>query len=389
MTVQIKTLDELMRAPAVSFDGKSYDTQEYFVNMGPQHPIAHGSLRLVLRVDGETVKEVIPVPGYVHRGIEKMCERLNGRQIIHLTDRLDYLSAIMNNWCAARVFEEAAGIEVNERIETIRTMMSELQRLQSHALWWGVTGMDLGAFTAFLYGFRDREIIGELFEETIGARLTMNYIQPGGVMYDIKPDFAEKVKKLIAYLNPVIEEYDTLMSGNVIVQERLRNIGILPVDDALALGCTGPVLRASGMPYDLRKMQPYGVYAKCEFDVPVGSVGDCWDRYYVRMAEMRQSIRILEQLVDNVPEGPYQTIKCGAKVKPAEGTWYRQVETARGVLGTLLVSDGKGEMPYRLHFRSPNFNNMWAVTALAPGWRFADIIAIQSSLDLVIPDIDR
>ena len=279
MTVQIKTLDDLMRVPAVSFNGTSYATQEYFVNMGPQHPIAHGSLRLVLRVDGETVKEVIPAPGYVHRGIEKMCERLNGRQIIHLTDRLDYLSAIMNNWCAARVFEEAASIEVNDRIETIRTLMSELQRLQSHALWWGVTGMDLGAFTAFLYGFRDREIIGELFEETIGARLTMNYIQPGGVMYDIKPDFAAKVKKLIAYLKPVIEEYDTLMSGNVIVQERLRNIGILPVDDAVALGCTGPVLRASGMPYDLRKMQPYGVYGKSEFDVPVGSVGDCWDRY--------------------------------------------------------------------------------------------------------------
>lgn len=389
MTIQTKTLDDLLHAPGLSHTGTSYATQEYYVNMGPQHPIAHGSLRLILRVDGETVKEVIPVPGYVHRGIEKMCERLNGRQIIHLTDRLDYLSAIMNNWCAARVFEEACGIAVNERIEAIRTIMAELQRLQSHVLWWGVLGIDLGAFTAFLYGFREREIIGRIFEETIGARLTMNYIQPGGVMFDIRPDFAAKVKQLIAYLRPVLDEYETLLSGNMILQERLRNIGVLPVDKAVALGCTGPVLRASGMPYDLRKIQPYGVYARSEFDVPVGLAGDCWDRYAVRMEEMHQSLRILEQWVDNVPEGPFMTVKFGAKLKPPEGVWYRQVETARGALGALLVSDGKGETPYRLHFRSPNFNNMWAVTALAPGWRIADIIAIQSTLDLVIPDIDR
>jgi NADH-quinone oxidoreductase subunit D len=387
MSVTVKTLDEILTPPPGA--DSTLSTQEYLVNMGPQHPIAHGSLRLVLRLDGETVKEVIPVPGFVHRGIEKMCEDLNARQIIHLTDRLDYLSAIMNNWCVARTVEKAAGIETNRRIETIRTLMAELQRLQSHALWWGVTGMDLGAFTAFLYGFRDREVIGELFEETIGARLTMNYIQPGGLMYDIYPDFAKKVKKVLAYLKPILDEYDTLLTGNVIFQERLHDIGILPAEKAIALGCTGPVLRASGVPLDLRKVEPYGVYGKVEFNVVIGEKGDCWDRYNVRMQEMRESIRIIEQLIDNIPSGPHTVLRYNQPIVLPKGMHYGQVETARGILGVFIVSDGTSETPYRCHFRSPNYNNMWAVTALAPGWRIADIIAIQSTLDLVIPDLDR
>ena len=387
MTVAIRTLDEILTPPETASSPLS--TQEYFVNMGPQHPIAHGSLRMVLRLDGETIRQAIPVPGFVHRGIEKMCEHLNYRQIIHLTDRMDYLSALMNNWAVSRTVEKAAGIETNGRIETVRTIMAELQRLQSHVLWWGVLGMDLGAFTPFLYGFREREIIGEIFEETIGARLTMNYIQPGGLMYDIPADFDAKVRKIIDYLRPVVEEYDTLLSGNVILQERLRNIGILDGRKALGMGCTGPVVRGSGIPYDLRKVDPYGMYDKVEFDVVVGTVGDCWDRYYVRIEEMRQSLRILEQLIGGIPEGPHMTMKFAAKIRPPEGTYYGQVETARGVLGVLIVSDGKSDVPYRVHFRSPNYNNLWAITALAPGWRIADIIAIQSSLDLVIPDIDR
>ena len=387
MTVTIRTLNDITVAPQTA--SSTLATQEYFVNMGPQHPIAHGSLRLVLRLDGETVKEVIPVPGFVHRGIEKICERLNYRQIIPITDRLDYLSALMGNWAVSRLVERAAGVAINARIETIRTLMAELQRIQSHMLWWGVLGMDLGAFTAFLYSFRDREIIGEIFEETIGARLTMNYIQPGGLMYDILPDFATKVKKLVAYLKPVVDECDTLLSGNVILQERLRNVGVMDGAKALALGCTGPVLRGSGVPFDLRKLEPYGVYDKAQFDVVVGSKGDCWDRYYVRIEEMRQSLRIVEQLIDGIPEGPHMVLKYSAKIKLPEGTYYEQVETARGVLGVFVVSDGKSDGPYRIHFRSPNFNNLWAVTAIAPGWRIADLIAIQSSLDLVIPDIDR
>ena len=387
MSVQIRTLNDIVCPPDEARSPLS--TQEYFVNMGPQHPIAHGSLRLVLRLDGETVRAVIPVPGFVHRGLEKMAESLNPRQIIHLTDRMDYLSALMNNWAVSRLVEKAAGIATNDRIETIRTLMAELQRLQSHVLWWGVLGMDLGAFTAFLYGFREREVISQIFEDTIGARLTMNYVQPGGLMFDIHPDFVKKVKELLAYLRPIVEEYETLLSGNVILQERLRNVGILAPEKAVSLGCTGPVLRASGVPYDLRKLEPYGMYGKVEFDVVVGTVGDCWDRYYVRMEEMRQSIRIVEQLIDSIPEGPHMTTKFAARIKIPEGTYYGHLETARGVLGVFLVSDGKSDLPYRMHFRSPNFNNLWAITAIAPGWRIADIIAIQSSLDLVIPDIDR
>ena len=387
MTVAIKLLDDVLKAPGTA--ASSLSTQEYYVNMGPQHPIAHGSLRVVLRLDGETVKEVIPVPGFVHRGLEKMSEHLNYRQIVHLTDRMDYLSALMNNWAFSRAVEKAAGIETNGRIETIRTLMAELQRLQSHALWWGVLGMDLGAFTAFLYSFRDREIIGEVFEQTIGARLTMNYIQPGGLMFDIHPEFVLKVKALVKYLRPIVEEYDTLLSGNVILQERLRNVGVLEAKLAMSLGCTGPVLRGSGVPYDLRKVEPYGLYDKVDFNVVVGTKGDCWDRYYVRIEEMRQSLRIVEQLIDNIPEGPCMTIKYGTRIKVPEGTFYSQLETARGVLGVFIVSDGKSDVPYRIHFRSPSYSNLWAVTAIAPGWRIADFIAIQSSLDLVIPDIDR
>jgi NADH-quinone oxidoreductase subunit D len=387
MSVTVRTLDELLTPPTAADSPLS--TQEYFVNMGPQHPIAHGSLRIILLLDGETIRKVIPVPGYVHRGIEKMCEHMSYRKIITLTDRMDYLSALMNNWVLTRTVEKAAGIETNARIETIRTLMAELQRIQSHALWWGVLGMDLGAFTAFLYSFRDREIIGEIFEETIGARLTMNYIQPGGLMYDILPDFVQKVKKLLTYVRPMINEYDTLLSGNAILQERLRNVGVLSATDAVALGCTGPVVRASGVPYDLRKIEPYGVYDKCQFDVVIGTKGDCWDRYYVRMEEMRQSVRIVEQLVDNIPEGPFMVTKYNARLKLPKGRYYGQMETARGVLGAFIYSDGSGDTPYRMHFRSPNFNNLWVVTQIAPGWRIADYIAIQSSLDLVIPDIDR
>ena len=219
------------------------------------------------------------------------------RQIIHLTDRLDYLSAIMNNWGVAKAVEKAAGIETNGRIETIRTLMSELQRIQSHMLWWGVLGMDLGAFTAFLYAFRDREIISELFEETVGARLTMNYVRPGGVMFDIHPDFPAKVKKLPASISGRLSRSTTrCFPGNVILQERLRNIGVIEPEQAVALGCTGPVLRGSGVPLDLRKLAPYGRYGDVEFNVAIGTRGDCWDRYYVRMEEIRQSMRIIGQL---------------------------------------------------------------------------------------------
>ena len=387
MAVAVRKLDEVLHSTPASENPLA--TEEYFVNMGPQHPIAHGSLRIVLRLDGETVKEVIPVPGFVHRGIEKMCEHFTYRQIVTLTDRLDYLSALMNNWLVAKTVEQAAGIEINDRIDTIRTLMAELQRLQSHALWWGVSGMDLGAATAFMYGFRDREIISEIFEETVGARLTMNYVQPGGVMYDIHPNFVSRVKKVVKHMKYSLDEYETLLSNNIIMQERFRNIGVLDPASAVALGCSGPVLRASGVPHDLRKLEPYGAYGKVTFNVVVGARGDCWDRYYVRMQEMRESIAIIEQLIDNIPEGPHMVLRYNNPIVIPKGMHYGQIETARGLMGVVMVSDGERDKPYRWHFRSPNFNNLWAVTVITPGWRIADIIAILSSLDLVIPDIDR
>ena len=387
MTVTIKTLADCTRAPESA--DSLLSTQEYFINMGPQHPSTHGVLRIVLKLDGETIREVIPVLGYVHRGIEKIGEHDTYRQFIHLTDRMDYLSALMNNWAVSRAVETAAGIETTDRIETIRTLMAELQRLQSHLLWWGVFGMDLGAFTPFMYGFRDRELVTDILEETTGARLTMNYVQPGGVAYDLHPDFVKKVKEFLVYIKPKIEEYDGLISGNAIVQERVRNIGVLSAEDAVSLGATGPVLRACGVPLDLRKVEPYGVYDRVDFSVVVGQTGDSWDRYWVRIEEMRQTIRIIEQLIDNIPEGKTMVLKPAAKTKLPEGQYYSQLETARGILGVFIVSDGKKDIPYRVHLRSPNFNNLWCVTRIAPGLRVADLVAIVSTLDLVVPDIDR
>lgn len=381
MTINILTLDQKMQ-----MNGDS--AEEFFVNMGPQHPSTHGVLRLVLKLDGETIKEVIPVLGYIHRGIEKIAEHSTFRQFVHLSDRMDYLSALMNNWAVSRAIETAMEIESNPRIETIRTILAELQRIQSHQLWWGVFAMDLGAITPFLYGFRDREILTEILEENCGARLTMNYIQPAGVLYDIHPNFCKKVKSYLEYVKPKIEEYENLVGGNVIIRNRTKGIGVLSGDDALALGATGPVLRASGVPYDLRKVKPYGVYDKVDFSVAVGTRGDSWDRYAVRIEEMRQSVKIVEQLIDGIPEGPHMTKKPGAKLKVPKGVYYSEMETARGIIGILMSSEG-GEVPHRMHVRSPNFNNLWSITKIAPGYKIADLVTMLSTLDVVIPDIDR
>lgn len=391
MEVQVYTLQDRLKAfspEALSSKEGALATQEYFINMGPQHPSTHGVLRLVCRLDGETIKEVIPVLGYVHRGIEKVAEHLSYKQCVHLTDRMDYLSAFTNNWLLSMTVEKAAKIEVNERIQCIRTIFAELQRIQSHQLWWGVFGMDLGAFTPFLYGFRDREMITDIFEETTGGRLTMNYILPGGLMYDLHPGFQKRVKDFLAYFRPKIDEYEQLFSENVIVKQRLCGVGILGAKDAVSLGASGPVLRASGVSYDLRKDEPYGVYEKLRFEVPLGKTGDCWDRYHIRLQEMRQSMDMIEQLVDNIPEGKHMLLKPAIRTKLPEGRYYQQMETARGILGVMIVSTGK-DIPYRMHFRSPCFNNLWVATALAPGWRIADLVAILSTLDVVVPDIDR
>jgi NADH-quinone oxidoreductase subunit D/NADH-quinone oxidoreductase subunit C/D len=361
--------------------------EDYFVNMGPQHPSTHGVLRLVLKLEGETVLGLTPIIGYVHRGVEKMGEAMSVLQFTHLTDRLDYLSAHMNNWGWALAVEQALGIEVPARAEHIRVILSELTRISSHQLWWGVLGMDLGAFTPFLYGFRDRELVNDIFEKTCGARLTMNFIRPGGVTQDVDEDFAKDVRAFVEYFTPVIDEYETLIGGNIIFQERTKGIGVLSADLARSLGCTGPTLRASGVDYDVRRNRPYGIYPQLAFQVPVAAEGDSWARYTVRIAEMRESLKIVRQALDTMPEGPVRT-KLPPILKVPAGRWLSRVEAARGEIAFFLVGDGT-DKPWRLKVRSPNFSNLAALPEIVKGCRVADVVAVLSTLDVVIPCIDR
>lgn len=362
-------------------------SDEYLVNMGPQHPSTHGVLRLLLKLEGEIVHNVDPHIGYIHSGIEKMTEALTYPQIIHLTDRMDYLSAHMNNEAVCLCIENALQIEVPERVKYIRTIFNELQRLASHQLWWCASGMDLGALTAFFYGLRDREGILDIFEETCGARLTLSYSVPGGVMFDIHPNFQSKVKAYIAKFKKILPEYDKLLTGNIIFQNRTKGVGVLSKEDAIAFGVTGPTGRASGFSCDVRKHEPYSAYPYIKFDEKLGTDGDCFMRWKLRMDEMWESLNIIEQLIDNIPEGDY-AVKMKAVIKLPEGEFYQRVETARGEFGVYIVSDGK-KNPYRVKFRSPGFSNLFAINHIAKGWKIADLIAIMATFDLVIPDIDR
>ncbi len=361
--------------------------QEYFLNMGPQHPATHGVLRLILTLDGEEVINIEPDLGYIHRGVEKMCEYDTYRQIIHLTDRFDYLSSHMNNEAVALAVEKALEVDVSDRIKVIRTMMDELTRLASHLLWWGVMGMDIGALTTFMYAFRDREMINEIMEKTTGARLTMSYNIPGGVMFDLHEDFAKDVKTLIAHMRKVLPEYDRLLTGNIIFQKRMKGVGYLSPEDAINYGATGPVARGSGIVSDVRKKEPYSAYEKVRFNEALEEGGDNLARYQVRMREMYESLDILEQLVDNIPEGPYQ-MPMRNLIKLPKGEFFQSVETARGEFGVFIVSDGK-KNPYRVHFRSPGFNNLNALIKAGVGGKIADLVATMSTFDFVVPDIDR
>lgn len=365
----------------------SATSEEYFLNMGPQHPSTHGVLRCVLKLDGENVIEVVPHLGYVHRALEKVAEGQTYLQNIHLTDRLDYLSSFANNLCYCLAVERALGIGVPERGEYIRVMLCELQRIQSHLLWWGVTGMDLGATTAFLYGFKDREPITDIFEEICGGRLTMNFFRPGGSFFDVPDTFLPRVRAVIERMQRALEEFATLLSGNVIFQERTRNIGVLPPARAIAHACSGAVLRASGVAFDVRRHDPYSIYDRFDFDIPTGTNGDCYDRYRMKMEEMAQSLRILEQAAARFPAGPHRAKeRAGYKLPP--GRHYAQVETARGLFGVYLVADG-GAKPWRVKFRSPSFSNLSILNELAQGHKIADLVTILATLDFVVPDLDR
>jgi len=361
--------------------------EEYFINMGPQHPSTHGVLRLLVSLQGEIVQRLEPHLGYIHRGIERMCEKNTYAQIIHLTDRMDYLSAHMNNEAVCLAVETALEVEVPERVKYIRTIMSELQRLDSHQLWWSSMGMDLGALTTFFYGLRDREYILDIFEETCGGRLLLSYNCPGGVMYDLHPNFQKKVKEFIKYFRKRLPEYDQLLTGNVIFQNRTKGIGILTKEEAINFGVTGPSGRGSGLSCDIRKKSPYSAYPYVQFNEMLEYGCDSLSRYKVRIAEMWESMNIIEQLIDNIPEGPF-TAKMKPVIKLPAGEYYQRVETSRGELGVYVISDGN-KTPYRVHFRSPNFSNLHALDHMSRGVKIADLVAIGASLDFVIPDIDR
>ncbi len=360
---------------------------DLIINVGPQHPATHGVLHLVITLNGETIKKVEPHLGYIHRSIEKMCESLTYRQFIYVTSRMDYLSAHINNHACALCVEKGLQVEVPPRAQVIRILLDELTRIASHELWWGALAMDVGAFTPFFHAFRERETINDIMEETCGARLTMNFIVPGGLMADIHPNFQKRVKEFITLYKSKIKEYDELVTDNIIFQNRMKGVGYLSAEDAISFGCSGPTARGSGVACDIRKLYPYEVYDKLVFDEVLETAGDSFARYMVRIREMNESVKIIEQLIDNIPEGDFQA-KTKVVIKLPKGEFYSRVETARGELGVYIVSEG-GTTPYRIKFRSPGFSNLSALDHMARGSKLGDLVAMMGTLDLVIPDIDR
>jgi len=360
---------------------------DLIINVGPQHPATHGVLHLVITLNGETIKNVEPHLGYIHRSIEKMCESLSYRQFIYSTSRMDYLSAHINNHACAMVVEKALQIEIPARAQVIRVLMDELTRIASHELWWGAMAMDLGAFTPFFHAFRERETINDIMEETCGARLTMNYNVPGGVMADLHPNFVARVKNFLKLYKLKIHEYDELVTGNIIFQNRMKGVGYLSAEDAISYGVTGPAARGSGVSCDVRKHFPYEIYSQLQFDEILETAGDSFARYMVRLREMNESIKIIEQLIDMIPDGDFQA-KTKAVLKLPKGEFFQSVETARGELGVYIVSEG-GTTPYRIKFRSPGFSNLSALNHMTVGEKLGDLVASMGTLDLVIPDIDR
>lgn len=384
MTQHIELLPDgsVIKKREVIFDG-----DEYVINIGPQHPATHGVLRFRVSLEGESIKKIDVHLGYIHRGIEKMCESLTYPQTLALTDRLDYLGAHQNRHALCMCIEKALGIQVSERVQYIRTIMDELQRIDSHLLFYSCACMDLGALTAFFYGFRDREKILDIFEETTGGRLIQNYNTIGGVQYDIAPTFVEKVKEFIAYMRPTLKEYHDVFTGNVIMQGRMKGVGVFSREDAISFGATGGTGRASGWACDVRKRHPYAAYDKVKFDEIVFEEGDCFARYMVRMKEIEQSLNIIEQLIDNIPEGEIQ-VKMKPVIRVPEGTYYAAVEGSRGEFGVFLESKGD-KYPYRLKFRSTGLPLVSSMDTLCRDAKLADLIAIGATVDYVVPDIDR
>ena len=365
-----------------------FDTSELVLNMGPQHPSTHGVLRVVLRLDGERVVDADVVIGYVHRGIEKLSENRDWTQIILLTDRMDYVAAATNNIGYCETVEKLMGVEVPRRARYIRTLLAELQRIASHCLWLGTHAMDIGAMTVFLYAFRERELILDLFEEYCGARLTYNSMRIGGLPLDIPAGWDRKVREFCDIMESKVPEYEQLLTNNRIWLERTREVGVISGPDATAIGLSGPPLRGSGVLRDIRKDEPYEAYDEFEFDIPLGSRGDTYDRYLVRLEEFRQSLRIIRQALDGLPEGPVMG-KVPRLIKPPAGETYHAIESPKGELGYFIVSDGKSTNPYRFRVRPPSFCNLQALRQLVRGHLVADVVALIGTIDVVLGEVDR
>jgi NADH-quinone oxidoreductase subunit D len=386
-------MNDVLTQPLKTSTGRAIRSEEMIINMGPQHPSTHGVLRLEIVVDGEIVVDVIPHIGYLHRCFEKHAEAMtNYQQVIPYCDRLDYIASMNMDWAYALAVEKMLGIQVPERVEYIRVIMAELQRIASHLIALGTYGLDVGAFTPFLFMFRDRERILDLFEMTCGARLLYNYIWIGGLSHDLPPGFIEKAKAFCTYFRPNIKEFNDLLTYNEIFIKRTANVGILPKDVAIAYACSGPMLRGSGIKFDLRKDDPYSIYNRFEFDIPVGmgevgAVGDCWDRYMVRMREMEQSLNIIEQALAQIPDGDVASA-IPKRIRPNAGEVYVRSESPRGEIGFYVVSDGT-TTPYRLKARSPAFVNLSVTPEICRGSMIADLVAIVGSVDIVLGEVDR
>jgi NADH-quinone oxidoreductase subunit D len=386
--------------------------QHMVINMGPQHPATHGVLRLVLELDGETIVHIYPEIGYLHTGIEKTCEAKFYQQVVPLTDRINYLDPLANNLCYALAVEKLLDLEIPEKGQWLRVVLAELSRLNSHLIWLGTHAMDIGALTMFLYCWREREEILRIFEGLAGQRMMTSYIRIGGVSMEPPLDFYSRVQEFIRMLPSKIDEYEGLLTGNPIFRNRLIGVGTISGADAIALGVSGPPLRASGVDFDLRRDMPYSSYEKFQFHVPTSTVGDCWARYEVRMIEMRESIKIIQQALDGMPPGalnadaPKIVLPDREKMKTQmealihhfkivtegfnvpKGEVYQGIECGHGQMGYYVVSDGSAK-PWRVHMRYPSFATLQALEAMCAGRMIPDVVAVIGSIDIVLGEIDR
>jgi NADH-quinone oxidoreductase subunit D len=367
--------------------GTVLDADELILNMGPQHPSTHGVLRVILKLDGEKILGTECVIGYLHRGVEKIGENRTYTMFAPYVDRMDYVAAVSNGLGYCESVEKLLNVEAPPRAQYIRVIMAELQRIASHQVWLGTHALDIGAMTPLFYTFRDREEVLKIFEKYCGARLTTHAFRIGGCQYETYEGFEKEVKRFCDFVEPKIGEYEALLTTNRIWVERTKGIGILNGDDCKALGVTGPVLRAAGVKWDLRKAQPYEAYSKFDFDIPVGVNGDTYDRYLVRIREMYQSLRIIRQAVDNIPEGPIMA-KVPKIIKPALGEVYHSIEAPKGELGYFIVSDGSTQ-PYRMRIRPPSFVNLQGLDKMVRGMLMADVVAVIGTLDIVLGEVDR